>query len=71
MTLFLDQGVPRRAAQLLRDAGYESLHAAEAGLSAASDAEIISWCRERDAIAVTVEATHVRVRRLPIARQTV
>lgn len=56
MKLFLDQGVPRRAGQLLRDAGIEALHAAEVGLSAASDSEIIAWCRRRGAIAVTLDA---------------
>jgi hypothetical protein len=34
---FLDQGVPRRAAELLRQEGIDVVHAGEVGLSAADD----------------------------------
>ena len=55
MTFFLDQGVPRRAA-LLREAGADARHAAEVGLSSASDADIVQWCRQNAAVAVTMDA---------------
>jgi predicted nuclease of predicted toxin-antitoxin system len=46
--LFLDQDVPRRAASLLREAGVDAIHASEVGLSAAADAEIVTWCRAHE-----------------------
>jgi predicted nuclease of predicted toxin-antitoxin system len=42
--VFLDQGVPRRAAGLLRETGVDAVHAAEVGLSGAEDRVIIEWC---------------------------
>jgi len=44
--LFLDQGVPRRSAELLRHEGIDAVHAGEVGLSAAEDEAILAWCRE-------------------------
>jgi len=54
--LLLDQGVPRRAAALLRDEGHDALHASEVGLSSAADLTILTWCRERDRVVVTLDA---------------
>lgn len=56
MKLVLDQGVPQRAAAVLREAGIEALHASEVGLSTATDTEIITWCRENSAVVVTLDA---------------
>ena len=56
MKLFLDQGVPRRAAELLRAAGVRALHAAEAGLSSASDVDIIKRCTDQAEVLVTLDA---------------
>ena len=56
MRVLLDQGVPRRAATLLRDAGVDASHVAELGMSSAADAEILAWCREHGAVAVTLDA---------------
>jgi predicted nuclease of predicted toxin-antitoxin system len=52
----LDQGVPRRAAALLQEAGVDALHVAELGMSSADDAEILAWCRHNAAVAVTLDA---------------
>jgi predicted nuclease of predicted toxin-antitoxin system len=52
----LDQGVPRRAAALLREAGVDARHVADLGMSAAHDADILAWCRQNDAVAVTLDA---------------
>jgi predicted nuclease of predicted toxin-antitoxin system len=54
--LVLDQGVPRRATIVLREAGIEAVHASEVGLSSAADTEIIAWCRENGAVVVTLDA---------------
>ena len=56
MKLFLDQGVPRRAASVLREAGVSVVHASEIGLSPADDSDILSWCLSNQAIAVTLDA---------------
>jgi predicted nuclease of predicted toxin-antitoxin system len=52
----LDQGVPRRAAALLREAGVDAVHVAELGMSSADDADILGWCRQNGAVAVTLDA---------------
>jgi predicted nuclease of predicted toxin-antitoxin system len=59
---FLDQGVPRRAAELLRHEGLDVVHAGEVGLSAADDGPLLAWCREQDRVAVTLDADfHTRL----------
>ena len=62
MRLFLDQGVPRRTAALLCEEGIDTVHASDAGLSAADDEQILDWCRESDRVAVTLDADfHARL----------
>ncbi|HXV62734.1 MAG TPA: DUF5615 family PIN-like protein [Vicinamibacteria bacterium] len=56
MKFLLDQGVPFRAAALLREEGIEAVHTSELGLSTAADADIVSWCIENESIAVTLDA---------------
>ncbi|MFO7631905.1 MAG: DUF5615 family PIN-like protein [Caldilinea sp.] len=41
MKLLLDQGLPRSAAALLRDAGIDAIHTGEIGYATAEDAVII------------------------------
>jgi predicted nuclease of predicted toxin-antitoxin system len=53
---FLDQGVPRRAAELLRQGGDDVVHAGEVGLSSADDESLLAWCREHGRVAVTLDA---------------
>jgi predicted nuclease of predicted toxin-antitoxin system len=54
--VLLDQGVPRRAAAVRRDAGVDAAHVSEVGMSTARDADILAWCREHAAVAVTLDA---------------
>ena len=62
MRLFLDQGLPRRSAELLRDAGIDTVHASEVSLSSADDEPILVWCREHDRVAITLDADfHARL----------
>ena len=56
MKLLLDQGVPRSAAALLRQAGLDAVHAGESGLAEAADSEIIRQATEGDRIIVTLDA---------------
>jgi predicted nuclease of predicted toxin-antitoxin system len=52
----LDQGMPLRAAALLRESAIDAVHASEVGLSSAADRDILDWCRDHAAIAVTLDA---------------
>ncbi|MFN0139357.1 MAG: DUF5615 family PIN-like protein [Pyrinomonadaceae bacterium] len=56
MKLLLDQGTPRSAASILRDAGFDAVHTGETGLAEAEDAEIIHKAALEDRIVVTLDA---------------
>ncbi|MBW4491511.1 MAG: DUF5615 family PIN-like protein [Oscillatoria princeps RMCB-10] len=56
MKLLLDQGLPRSSAALLREAGIDTIHVAEIGLSAATDTEILQKAQEDERVAVTLDA---------------
>jgi predicted nuclease of predicted toxin-antitoxin system len=46
MKRLLDQGLPLSAAALLRDAGIDTVHVGEIGMSAAEDTDIIQRARD-------------------------
>jgi predicted nuclease of predicted toxin-antitoxin system len=54
--LLLDQGLPRSTANLLIEAGFSAVHAAEVGLSRASDPQMLEYARQQDLIVVTLDA---------------
>jgi predicted nuclease of predicted toxin-antitoxin system len=56
MRLLLDQGLPRTAAYLLRQAGIDTLHVGEIGCAAAEDAEILRRGRDEARVVVTLDA---------------
>lgn len=56
MKLLLDQGLPRSAALLLRNAGVEALHVGEIGLASAADISIIERARQEQEVVVTLDA---------------
>lgn len=56
MKLLLDQGLPLSAAALLRDAGIDTVHVGEIGMSQAEDAEIIQKARVEERVVVTLDA---------------
>jgi predicted nuclease of predicted toxin-antitoxin system len=56
MKLLLDQGLPRSAAMLLRECGYESFNVADLGLSASADEEILNWASQEYFTVVTLDA---------------
>lgn len=56
MKLLLDQGLPRSAATLLSEAGINTVHVAEVGLSAADDTDILQRAREDERMVVTLDA---------------
>jgi len=56
MKLLLDQGLPLSAAALLRDAGIDTIHVGEIGMSEAEDAETIQRAREQERVVATLDA---------------
>lgn len=56
MKLLLDQGLPRSAARLLREAGIDTVHVGEIGFSTAEDAEILQKGKDEGRIVVTLDA---------------
>lgn len=56
MKLLLDQGLPRAAARLLREAGEDAVHTGDCGLATASDAEILTAARLQDRTVVTLDS---------------
>jgi predicted nuclease of predicted toxin-antitoxin system len=56
MKVLLDQGLPRSAARLLRARGFEAIHVADIGLSAAPDVVILERGRRDACLVVTLDA---------------
>jgi predicted nuclease of predicted toxin-antitoxin system len=56
MKLLLDQGTPRSAAALLRQAGLDAVHTGECGLAGASDLQIIQRAADEERVVVTLDA---------------
>lgn len=56
MKLLLDQGLPLSAAALLCDAGIDTIHVGEIGMSEAEDAEIIQIARDEGRVVATLDA---------------
>jgi predicted nuclease of predicted toxin-antitoxin system len=56
MKLLLDQGLPRSAAKLLREAGIDAVHVSEIGYSTADDAAILQKGRDEERVVITLDA---------------
>jgi predicted nuclease of predicted toxin-antitoxin system len=56
MKVLLDQGLPRSAARLLRNAGIDAVHTGECGLATAADLDILACARREDRVVVTLDA---------------
>ncbi len=56
MKLLLDQGTPRSAARILRNAGFDVLHTGDIGLAEASDSEIFLKANLEDRVVITLDA---------------
>lgn len=54
--MLLDQGLPRTAANLLRERGWDVEHVSERGMSKAEDAAIIALARMEQRMVVTLDA---------------
>ncbi|NBD16873.1 MAG: hypothetical protein GVY04_12250 [Cyanobacteria bacterium] len=56
MRLLLDQGLPRSAATQLSEAGINTIHVAEIGLSAADDQDILQKAKDDNRVVITLDA---------------
>lgn len=54
--ILLDQGLPRTAALLLRESGWDAQHVSERGMSRAEDIAIIALARQEQRMVVTLDA---------------
>jgi predicted nuclease of predicted toxin-antitoxin system len=54
--MLLDQGLPRTAASLLRERGWDVQHVSELGMSKAEDSAIIDLARLEQRMVVTLDA---------------
>ena len=62
MRVLLDQGLPRSAAKLLREAGIDTVHVGEIGYSKADDMTILQRGRDEERIVITFDADfHARL----------
>src|SRR5258706_5199321 len=56
MKILLDEGLPRRAAALLRDRGIDAVHLTEIAAASTADHVILEWARANGRIIVTLDA---------------
>ncbi len=56
MKLLLDQGLPRSSAAILREAGFDAVHAGEISLATAEDELILQRGRSEGRIVITLDA---------------
>ena len=56
MLWLLDQGLPRTAAVLLRERGFDAIHVGELGMASATDPEIIRLAVKEERVIVTLDA---------------
>jgi predicted nuclease of predicted toxin-antitoxin system len=56
MNLLLDQGLPRGAVSILRQAGHDTVHAGDIGLATAEDTQILSRAVAEQRVVITLDA---------------
>ena len=56
IAVLLDRGLPRTAAGLLREIGWDVQHVSERGMSQAEDVAIIEVARQEERVVVTLDA---------------
>jgi predicted nuclease of predicted toxin-antitoxin system len=56
MKLLLDQGAPRSAAILLRQAGFDTVHTGEISMAESADSEILKRALAESRVVVTLDA---------------
>jgi len=53
--ILLDQGLPATAVMILRDSGWDAVHAREIGMHEASDLEILEYAARESRVIVTLD----------------
>jgi len=56
ISILLDQGLPRSAASLLRDEGWDVLHIGDIGLSRSTDRQILEFARNEQRVIITLDS---------------
>jgi len=56
ISILLDQGLPRSAASLLRDEGWDVLHTGDIGLSRYTDIQILEFARNNQRVIITLDS---------------
>ena len=56
ISILLDQGLPRSAASLLRDEGWDVLHTGDIGLSRSTDRQILEFARNEQRVIITLDS---------------
>ncbi len=56
MKILLDQGLPRSAADALRDVGIDAVHVGDIGMATALDEQIIAHAKAEGRVVVTLDA---------------
>ena len=56
ISILLDQGLPRSAASVLRDEGWDVLHTGDIGLSRATDRQILEYAQREERVIITLDS---------------
>jgi len=56
ISILLDQGLPRSAASLLRDEGWDVLHTGDIGLSRSTDRQILEFAQNEQRVIITLDS---------------
>jgi predicted nuclease of predicted toxin-antitoxin system len=65
--IVLDQGLPTTAAKILRDYGWDALHAREIAMHEATDGEILDYAARESRVVITLDRDFPQILALTVA----